>query len=246
MRIEEYEFFNPHFRMNPLMTNPRTIAIAGVSSNSGKTTLMCELLRGLSRDRAWEAIKLTRGHYRSCGKDPHACCVSHLLGEQPTVRSGRDATYTSGKDTGRYWDAGAVNVHWVIATDSQVETGIKQAVAQVKTPNVLIEGTSLLQVIPVDFAILVAGGNATKLKPSVRQALIGQKINAIYFSEENCDADYLEKIVETLSRVSPEVDETWLTNLPIFTPRELTQLIKICSMQDCGTAAALSVPQSDR
>jgi hypothetical protein len=207
---------------------------------------MCELLRGLSRDGAWEAIKLTRGHYRSCGKDPQACCVSHLLGEQPTVRSGRDATYTSGKDTGRYWDAGAVNVHWVIATDSQVETGIKEAVARVKTQNVLIEGTSLLQVLPVDFAILVVGGIATKLKASVRRALIGRKINAIYFSDENRDAAYPEKIVETLSQVSPEVDETWLTNLPIFTSRELTQLIKICSLQDCGTAAVLSVPQSSR
>ena len=62
----------------------------------------------------WEAIKTTRGHYRSCGKDPHACCVSHLLTEEPLVRSGRAETYEPGKDTGRYWDAGATNVHWLI------------------------------------------------------------------------------------------------------------------------------------
>ncbi len=46
------------------------VAIAGISSEVGKTTLLCELLREFP---GWEAIKMTRGHYRSCSKDPHAC-----------------------------------------------------------------------------------------------------------------------------------------------------------------------------
>jgi hypothetical protein len=87
------------------------VAIAAVSSEVGKTTLLCELLREFP---GWEAIKMTRGHCRSCGKDPHACCVSHLLGDEPLVRSGFQKTYASDKDTGRYWDAGAANVHWVV------------------------------------------------------------------------------------------------------------------------------------
>jgi hypothetical protein len=97
------------------------VAIAGISSEIGKTTLLCDLLREFP---GWEAIKMTRGHYRSCGKDPHACCVSHLLGDEPLVRSGFQQTYASDKDTGRYWDAGAANVHWVIVTDDQVERGV--------------------------------------------------------------------------------------------------------------------------
>jgi hypothetical protein len=67
-----------------------TVAISGFSSNAGKTSLMCELLRAFP---GWEAIKMTRGHYRSCGKDPHACCVSHLLQSEPVIRSGRAQTY---------------------------------------------------------------------------------------------------------------------------------------------------------
>ncbi|HWP52632.1 MAG TPA: hypothetical protein VN476_00790, partial [Pyrinomonadaceae bacterium] len=55
---------------------PTIVAVSGLSSNTGKTTLVCELLRRLP---GWEAIKLTRGHYRSCGKDPDGCCVSELL-----------------------------------------------------------------------------------------------------------------------------------------------------------------------
>src|SRR5215213_2771448 len=117
---------------------PTKIAISGFSSDAGKTSLLCELLR---RFPGWEAIKITRGHYRSCGKDPHACCVSHLLSAEPVIRSGREETYTPGKDTGRYWDAGASNVHWLIVTDSQVEEGIKSALDRVQSAGVFIEGT---------------------------------------------------------------------------------------------------------
>ncbi len=200
---------------------PKTIAIAGTSSNSGKTTLLCDLLRELSKTEAWEAVKLTRGHYRSCGKDPHACCVSHLLSDQPTVRSGREATYAAGKDTGRYWEAGAVNVHWVIATDDQVEAGIQEALAQVQAPNVLIEGTSVLSVIPVDFAILAVGGDLSKPKASVRRALLEQKINALYF---HLNSAIQEMLMADLQKISPAIDPEWLTQLPVFTPDEIPQI----------------------
>ncbi|HEX8999184.1 MAG TPA: hypothetical protein VGB07_04740 [Blastocatellia bacterium] len=201
--------------------NHRVIVIAGTSSNSGKTTLLCDLLRELSKTAAWEAIKLTRGHYRSCGKDPHACCVSHLLSDQPTVRSGREATYVAGKDTGRYWDAGAANVHWVIATDSQVEAGIQEALSRVIAPTVLIEGTSVLSVIPVDFAILAVGDDLSKTKASVRRALLEQKINALYF---HLNSARQETLIADLQKTSPAIDSEWLMQLPVFTPAELPRV----------------------
>jgi molybdopterin-guanine dinucleotide biosynthesis protein len=155
------------------------VAIAGVSSEVGKTTLLCELLRVLP---GWEAIKMTRGHYRSCGKDPHACCVSHLLGDEPLVRSGFRQTYASDKDTGRYWDAGAANVHWVIVTQDQVERGIELALERVKAPGVLIEGNSFLRFVDMDFTVLVTGGSDTKIKSSARWAF--QKASAVYLFDQ--------------------------------------------------------------
>ena len=101
-----------------LTESPTIVAVSGLSSNTGKTTLVCELRR---RVAGWEAIKLTRGHYRSCGKDPLGCCVSDLLRDEPLIRSGRESNYEAGKDTGRFWDAGAVNVHWVIVGEDQVD-----------------------------------------------------------------------------------------------------------------------------
>lgn len=158
------------------------VAIAGVSSEVGKTTLLCDLLREFP---GWEAIKMTRGHYRSCGKDPHACCVSHLLGDEPLVRSGFQQTYASDKDTGRYWEAGAANVHWVIVTENQVERGIELALERVKAPGVLIEGNSFLRFVDVDFAVLVTGGADTKIKSSARWAF--QKTSVVYLFDQTAD-----------------------------------------------------------
>jgi molybdopterin-guanine dinucleotide biosynthesis protein len=147
---------------------PKVIAVGGFSSDTGKTTLMCDLLRAFP---GWEAIKTTRGHYRSCGKDPHACCVSHLLSDEPVLRSGYAQTFTAGKDTGRYWDAGAKNVHWLIATDSQLEQGIKQALHTVTSEGVFIEGNSFTEYVVVDALIMTIRESQPTIKRSAKRAL---------------------------------------------------------------------------
>lgn len=159
------------------MSDPIVIGIGGYASNVGKTTLVCELLRAFP---GWEAIKTTRGHYRSCGKDPHACCVSHLLGEEPLVRSGRKETYEVGKDTGRYWDAGAANVHWVIATDAQLGKGIREAVQRVKSPGVFVEGNSFAEFVQTDCMLMVRRADDVKIKKSAKRVI--EKTTVIYVS----------------------------------------------------------------
>ncbi|MDX2044082.1 MAG: hypothetical protein SF097_22905 [Acidobacteriota bacterium] len=205
-------------------TNPRIVTVSGTSSNSGKTTLLCELLQRLTAAANWEAIKFTKGHYRSCGKDPEACCVSDLLSEKATVRSGREATYSCGKDSARYWDSGAANVHWVIATDAQIEAGTHEALARVMAANVLVEGTSLLQFVRSDFAILVVGSDLSKPKASVRRALLEQKFNALFVSDETAKAATSDELIAALAKISPAIDRVWLAGLPVFSSTTLSQL----------------------
>jgi molybdopterin-guanine dinucleotide biosynthesis protein len=155
------------------------IAVGGLTSEVGKTTLMCQLLKEFP---GWEAIKTTRGHYRSCGKDANTCCVSHLLEEQPVVRSGKDLTYAPGKDTGRYWDSGAANVHWVIATDEQVSDGVKQAISRVQAKGVFIEGNSFTEFEAPDFFVMVTRSDSMKIKTTARKAL--PRASAFYISDD--------------------------------------------------------------
>lgn len=160
------------------------IGIGGLTSEVGKTTLLCKLLESFP---GWEAIKTTRGHYRSCGKDPHTCCVSNLLAEEAVVYSGRKATYVTGKDTGKYWDAGAANVHWVIATDEQVEAGINEALSRVTAAGVLVEGNSFTQFVKPDFFVMVVDSQMRKLKGTARRAL--SQVEAVYLSRPSSASD---------------------------------------------------------
>jgi molybdopterin-guanine dinucleotide biosynthesis protein len=172
---------------------PAIVAVSGLSSNTGKTTLACKLIERLP---GWEAIKLTRGHYRSCGKDPNGCCVSDLLRDEPLIRSGRESNYEKGKDTGRFWDAGAANVHWVIAGEDQVEQGIREALARVESSGVIVEGNSFLEFVEPDFAIICARAGENKLKTSARRTL--EKADALYLSTiDNSDR---EAAIESFDR----------------------------------------------
>jgi hypothetical protein len=223
------------------MKRPAIVAISGFSSEVGKTTLMCDLLRAFP---LWEAIKVTRGHYRSCGKDPNACCVSDLLSDEPVIRSGREQNYALGKDTGRYWDAGATNVHWVIVTDAQVEQGIKQAVAHVSAPGVFIEGNSILDFIKADFVLMVSRASGGIIKGSARRAL--SHSSAIYLSnitEEGTD----ERLKFTLWRQQARIDK-FIGDLPIYTRQDLPELIanvqKIDVSADIATGFAAAGPGS--
>lgn len=213
------------------MTRPVIIAVSGFSSEVGKTTLMCDLLRAFP---GWEAIKVTRGHYRSCGRDPHACCVSDLLSDEPVIRSGRDQNYALGKDTGRFWDAGAANVHWVIVTDDQVERGIRQAVERVKATGVFIEGNSILDFIKADFVLMVSRASGGKIKGSARQALTYS--SAIYLSNITEEATN-EREKFALWRKQSGMDAL-IGDLPIYTRDDLARLIALVEKLEANSRIA--------
>ena len=213
------------------MKRPVIIAVSGFSSEVGKTTLVCDLLRAFP---GWEAIKVTRGHYRSCGRDPHACCVSDLLSDEPVIRSGRDQNYALGKDTGRFWDAGAANVHWVIVTDDQVERGIRQAVELVTGPGVFIEGNSILDFIQADFVLMVSRASGGKIKGSARQALAHS--SALYLSnitEEGTD----EREKFALWRKQSGMDAL-IGDLPIYTRDDFASLIALLQRMEASSRIA--------
>ncbi len=192
---------------------PFIVGVGGFESNVGKTTLMCDLLTAFP---GWEAIKTTKGHYRSCGKDPHACCVSHLLSDKPIVRSGKGETYASGKDTGRYWDAGASNVHWVIATENQIERGVIQALERVRSRGVLIEGNTFSEYVNLNLMIMVARRSGHTIKNSARRALA--RSTDVYVSRLDCGEEFE---IPSLSAPLKSIVES----LPIFTDHNFPRLV---------------------
>lgn len=180
---------------------------------------MCDLLRAFP---GWEAIKTTRGHYRSCGKDPHACCVSDLLDEEPVVYSGYEQTFADGKDTGRYWEAGATNVHWLIATDSQVDSGIKQALSLVRAKGVFVEGNSFSEFVPVDAMILAVRESRSQIKRSAKQVL--GRASALYlWADVNPNVTNREILASVLKGNDALLPQA--LNVPSYTSATFPELV---------------------
>lgn len=156
------------------------VTVSGTASEVGKTGLVCELLARLP---GWGAVKVTRGHYRSCGRDPETCCVSHLLGDRPRVFADRAATAVDGKDTGRYWRAGAADVRWVVAARGQEHDGLGVALAQLEAlPGVLVEGNRILERLTPRLAVLVAHPEQREIKSSARRIL--ERIDVLFVPDD--------------------------------------------------------------
>ena len=159
----------------------RIVTVSGTCSEVGKTTLVCELLARLP---GWAAVKVTRGHYRSCGRDPDTCCVSGLLGDEPRVFSDRADTDVDSKDTGRYWAAGAADVRWVVVARGQEAEGIARALTEIgDRPGVVIEGNRVVESLDPDLAVMVAQPDQKEIKVSARR-IIG-RMHGLYVPDWN-------------------------------------------------------------
>ncbi|CAN5880255.1 hypothetical protein BH20GEM1_BH20GEM1_06370 [soil metagenome] len=159
----------------------KIVTVSGTCSEVGKTGLVCDLLARLP---GWSAIKVTRGHYRSCGRDPDTCCVSPLLGDEPRVFAERADTEVEGKDTGRYWEAGATDVRWVVVSRGQERAGVARALAELRGhAGVVIEGNTVVEGLEPDLALMVARPGQKEVKVSARRIL--DRIDALYVPDEN-------------------------------------------------------------
>jgi len=220
-----------------MKVRPTIVAISGFSSNVGKPTMMCELLEQLP---GWDAITLTRGHYRSCGRDPAGCCVSDMLRDEPVIRSGREANYQAGKDTGRFWDAGASNVHWVIVKDDQVAQGITEALARVEADGVIVEGNSFLEYVKADLTIMCARSEGGKIKPSARRVL--SKIDFLYLSTLEATAVNAKRQFEQFcAGLTLPVD---FAGLPIITHDDIRVLLSRIYRAERPLKPVVDIPQS--
>jgi hypothetical protein len=131
-------------------------------------------------------------------------------------------TYAPGKDTGRYWDAGAANVHWLIATDAQVDDGIRQALARVKAGGVFVEGNSFSQYVDPDFFIVVARADSMKIKNTAKRAL--DRVSAFYLSGET-EPDARQRLNAFLGKSNLRERGGFGCGVPVFTQREFPDLV---------------------
>ncbi|HXI62121.1 MAG TPA: hypothetical protein VNF70_05400, partial [Pyrinomonadaceae bacterium] len=125
-------------------------------------------------------------------------------------------------DTGRFWDAGAANVHWVIVGEEQVEEGINRALSRVKSAGVIVEGNSFLDYIKADFAITCARAGENKMKTSARKTLA--KADGLFLStiDDSDRASAIESFEKWRRGLQVQLD---IDGVPLFTRHDISALI---------------------
>lgn len=137
-----------------------------------------------------------------------------MLRDEAIVLSERCQTYIKGKDTGRYWDAGAGMVHWVIGTDEQIEAGIKAALSRVESAGVFIEGGSFLKYVAADYSIMVASLSTKDIKSSAVGVM--PRMNAMVINRGEPDESAVQELRSRLLKRGVA-----LSNTPVYFERDL-------------------------
>jgi hypothetical protein len=127
------------------------IIIGGESSNVGKTTVICRLIRGFP-DIAWTVVKISgHGH----GLEPGAWALAAESEPGPA------------KDTQRYLAAGAAHALWLRGDLEAALPALRQRLAL--APDWIIESTRAGALIEHDVSILVRSGNGEEIKESAKE-----------------------------------------------------------------------------
>lgn len=122
------------------------VVVGGAGRNSGKTSVICDILSAMPEAR-WTAIKLTSDAHGADLREPLLCWE--------TVAGSR-------KDTERFLAAGAERSVW-IRTPGEA---LAAAVRPLTQGNVLIESNSVLDVLEPDLFLFVQATPEASYKPS--------------------------------------------------------------------------------
>lgn len=171
------------------------ICVTGATSNVGKTTLIERLLEVLPGK--WGVCKVTmcspvRKHRCPHGKDD-TCGICNEDLSSFIAETNSSVLKQQGKDTWRYYEAGAERVVWVRSRQEALRDGIDAALKELSgLTGILFEGNHALQAIDPDIAVM-AVGNPVKYKASAKPIL-----HKIDIRGEASDPELLREILGRL------------------------------------------------
>ncbi len=142
----------------------KIIALAGTSSEAGKTTVGAFIVKSLGNVCV---LKVTVQHEGSCPRHKDTSCDGCSSDADFSIITDPEVLSEPGKDTARYLEAGAPKVVWLQTNSECAKEGLRKALELIEDrASVLVEGNRLLAVGDADLAIMVAPQDLQKVKRS--------------------------------------------------------------------------------
>lgn len=144
---------------------PSLLIIAGTGRNSGKTTLACQIIRKFSPYQSIVAIKITPHFHENPGN-------GRVIVNKTNIFIAEEMDATTGKDSSRLLEAGAVQSYYVMTTDEYLEEAFNEILTRIPANSMVVcESGGLRHLIrPGLFFMMLHPGN-TGLKSETEKRL---------------------------------------------------------------------------
>ncbi len=167
----------------------RTIVVAGVTSNAGKTSLAEAVIRVLERHAPTGAAKITVTHgERGCPHGGRGCNVCSSLGGEYQVIEKPSIIAQEGTDTARLKAAGANPVLWTITRAEHILNAWVEMQAKFKqVSSVVVESNTLAMMTCPSLTLMIVDPSVSRRlwKPSA-EVLIA-KADIVIFNDRGTD-----------------------------------------------------------
>ncbi len=179
----------------------KTIAVAGVASGAGKTSLAEAVISFLAKDYATGAAKITVTHgERGCPHGGKGCNVCSSLGGDFQVISKASVIEQAGTDTARLSTAGAYPVVWAITKSEMIIPAWEaMRIAFSDVEYVVIESNTLAQKIQTALTLMIVDPTVSRRlwKPSATDLI--KTADLIVFNNRGTSAKREATIGEILT-----------------------------------------------
>lgn len=141
------------------------VVVGGGTRNIGKTSVVAGIIRALPGMR-WTAFKITQFGHGVCSANGEACDCETA---DHTIAVSEERDRTSGTDTSRYLEAGAVRSLWIRTRQGQLAEAmprVRKELAAVE--NAIIESNSILRFLRPDLYLSVLDPATADFKDSAR------------------------------------------------------------------------------
>ena len=179
----------------------RLIVVGGHSRNTGKTSLVVDIIRAFPANE-WTAVKITQYGHGVCASSGDECdCAptdhSFALDEEHSLDARTDSS--------RFLAAGAARAFWLRSQQDQLAEALPSLRAALAgASNVIIESNTLLRFLVPDLYLVVLDPSQPDFKASARQFL------------DRADAFVLRHPMESPEIAWPDVPASLLSGKPSF------------------------------
>lgn len=166
---------------------PQLLLIAGTGRNTGKTSLVCHILRKFSSDYPIISLKITPHFHRNVQS-------GKVLIDETNIYIAEETDSTTGKDSSLMLQSGAQQAYFVMATDEHLETAFREIVKLIPSGSLLVceSGGLRNHVVPGLFFMMTNSGNEIIKPASEKLKLLADQVITFDGEKLNFDLENIE------------------------------------------------------